>query len=336
MQYKPKKPKKWGLNVWTLAGQDGYVYNWDLYAGKPKGNQAEQGLTFNVVTKLCRPIYNKGHHVFMDNYFSSPALFDELSKNQTGACGTLRLNQRGIPKELKNAKPPRGEMITLRNGDLLYICWTDKRQVNILASVHNSSTFHKRVRCKRGQGELPNDVHRIVVKPKAVEIYTKKMGGVDRADQKVALHISLHQTIKWWKKLFFHVLETAVVNASVIYKSMYNPRRLDPNKFCLAIVYQLIPDYDKGEHRVGPRFPMADNPLRLQGRHFPCMNPNKTPAGRPSNPDCTVCPFRDKKGRHQTSIYCAECEVPLCAAPCFKRYHTLKDYRIVCSKELHH
>ena len=89
MQYKPKKqkkPKKWGLNVWTLADQDGYVYNWDLYAGKPKGNQAEQGLTFNVVTKLCRPIYNKGHHVFMDNYFSSPALFDELSRNQPGAC----------------------------------------------------------------------------------------------------------------------------------------------------------------------------------------------------------------------------------------------------------
>ena len=93
-------------------------------------------------------------------------------------------------------------MITLRNGDLLYICWTDKRQVNILISVHNSSTFHKQVRCKRGQGELPNDVHRIVVKPKAVEIYTKKMGGVDRADQKVALHISLHRQSNGGKNYF--------------------------------------------------------------------------------------------------------------------------------------
>ena len=271
----------------------------------------------------------------MDNYFSSPALFDELAKNQTGACGTLRLNQRGIPKEIKTAKPPRGEMVTLRNGNLLYICWTDKRQVNILISVHNSSTFRKQVTCKRGQGELPNDVHGIVVKPKAVEIYTKKMGGVDRADQKVALHISLSLGNQMVQKLFFHVLETAVVNASGIYKSVYNPRRFDPNRFCLAIVYQLIPDYDKGEHRVGPRLPMANNQLRLQGRHFPCMNPNKTAAGQPSNPDCTVCTFKDK-ARHQTSIHCAECEVLWCAAPCFERYHTLKDYRIVCSKELHH
>ena len=34
MQHKPKKPHKWGLNVWTLPDQDRYVYNWDLYAGK--------------------------------------------------------------------------------------------------------------------------------------------------------------------------------------------------------------------------------------------------------------------------------------------------------------
>ena len=107
MQYKPKRGGgEWGLNVWTLADQDGYVYSWDLYAGKPRGNQAEQGLTFNVVIKLCRLIYNKAHHVFMDNYFSSPALF-ELSRNQTGACDTLRLNRRGILEKIKTAKPPR-------------------------------------------------------------------------------------------------------------------------------------------------------------------------------------------------------------------------------------
>ena len=67
MQYKPKKPHKWGLNVWTLADQDGYVFNWDLYAGKKRGGAVEHGLTYDVVTKLCHPIYNNGHHVYMDN-----------------------------------------------------------------------------------------------------------------------------------------------------------------------------------------------------------------------------------------------------------------------------
>ena len=148
MQYKPKKPHKWGLNIWTLADQHGYVYNWDLYAGRIRGRGVENGLTYRVVTKLCRPIYDKGHHVFMDNYFSSPELFAELARNQTGACGTLRLNRRGVPEELKTAKPATGEIVTARDNDLLFICWTDKRQVNVLTSVHNSSTFRKRVRCK--------------------------------------------------------------------------------------------------------------------------------------------------------------------------------------------
>ena len=79
MQYKPKKPHKWGLNAWTLAEPSRYVFNWDLYTGK-RGNQTEHGLTFRVVTELWRPIYRKGHHIYMDNYFSRAALSQNLSK----------------------------------------------------------------------------------------------------------------------------------------------------------------------------------------------------------------------------------------------------------------
>ena len=125
--------------------------------------------------------------------------------NQTGACGMLRLNRRGIPDDIKQATPPKEQTVTERDRNLLYICWTDKSQVNILMSFHNSSTFRKQVRCKQGQGKQPNDIHQIVDKPKGVEVYTKKMGGMDRAGQKVALYmyISMHRTTEWWKKLGF-------------------------------------------------------------------------------------------------------------------------------------
>ena len=133
-----------------------------------------------MVTKLCRPIFDKGHHVYIDNYFSSQELFNELTNNQTGACGTLQLNKRGIPNRVKTAKSVKGDpLFTECDGNLLYISWTDKRQVNILSSVHNGSVFRKQVRCKWGQGANPNDVYRIVHKPKAIEIYPKRMGGVD-------------------------------------------------------------------------------------------------------------------------------------------------------------
>ena len=44
-------------------------------------------------------MYGRGHHVYMDNYFGSPSLFEELQNNQVGACGTLGLNRREIPAE---------------------------------------------------------------------------------------------------------------------------------------------------------------------------------------------------------------------------------------------
>ena len=137
MQYKPKKPHKWGLNVWTLADQDGYVFNWDLYAGKKRGGAVEHGLTYDVVTKLCRPIYNNGHHVYMDNYFSSPELFNELANNQTGACGTLRLNRRGIPDRVKTAKPAKGDHWEIHlslNGMEIYCIF--------LGQIRDKSTYY--------------------------------------------------------------------------------------------------------------------------------------------------------------------------------------------------
>ena len=107
-----------------------------------------------------------------------------------------------MPGQIKTAKPLKGQMSSVRVGNQLFISWTDKQQVNIITNVHNSSTFQRRTRCKRGQGANPNNLFRIVDKPKAIEMYTRYMGGVDRSDQLVALHMNIHKSTKWWKKVF--------------------------------------------------------------------------------------------------------------------------------------
>ena len=40
----------------------------------------------------------------------------------------------------------------IRDGTFVYINWRDKRQVNMIASIHNGSSFEKKVRCKPGEG----------------------------------------------------------------------------------------------------------------------------------------------------------------------------------------
>ena len=58
-----------------------------------------------------------------------------------------------------------------------------------------------------------------------------------------------------------------------------------------------------------------------------------------SKPDCEVCSDRSKGKagvrRHHTSHFCVDCRVPLCSYPCFQRYHTLVNYKVVCISELH-
>ena len=100
LQYIPSKPHKWGLKVWTLAdSKSGYVWNWQLYTGKIT-LQNGRGAAHEVVMSLMDPLLNLGHHLYCDNYFTSPSLFTDLGDNQTGACGTLRTNRIGVPRQV--------------------------------------------------------------------------------------------------------------------------------------------------------------------------------------------------------------------------------------------
>ena len=302
------------------------MWNWELYTGR--GPQSEVGLTKRVVLSLCEPIYDRGHHVYMDNYFSSPELYSVLLENQTGACGTLRTNHTGVPPLIKQAKLKKGsETICERDGDLLYIAWFDKRQVTVLTSVHNSATFTKSVRSKG----FP-DNHRQIVKPKAIELYSRYMQGVDRADRLLWYQLHIHKTLKWWKKVFFYMMEVSVKNAGIIFRRLHPDHCFDPNKFRLSVVKGLIGNYVRPEIR--PHRRPSNPPTRLVQHHSLAWNSQKTPSGKPAKPDCEVCSQRGVK-RHQVETMCEQCHVPLCAIPCFHRYHTVVDYKVVCTTVYH-
>ena len=106
LQYMPKKSQKWGMKAWILADSaNGYMWNWNwkLYTGKESDVPASDlGLAHWVVVDLLDDdrLKYKGYRVFMDNFYSSPALFhDPLEEG----CGTLQSNRKGIPEEVKAA-----------------------------------------------------------------------------------------------------------------------------------------------------------------------------------------------------------------------------------------
>ena len=112
LQYMPKKPHKWGMKAWVLAdAANGYVWDWRLYAGKEDDAPSSLGLAHRVVLDLLDHdhLKNKGYHVYMDNFYTSPALFKDLRERGFESCGTIRSNRVGIPDDIRSAKLKKGE-----------------------------------------------------------------------------------------------------------------------------------------------------------------------------------------------------------------------------------
>ena len=324
-QYMPKKANKWGIKSWSLAdSKSGYIWNWDIYTGKPPGGR-EHGLAHSVVTSLCGPLCYVGHHVYMDNFFVSPDLFQELSDHGMGACGTLQANRRGVPQPVKDAKPAPGQAPNLfRDNNQLYITWTDKRKVNLLTTIHNGTCFRKQVRSRSAP------YYRYINKPKAIQLYSQHMGGVDRADKQLHYYQVLHRCCKWWKKVFLYLLEVCFSNAMVIFKTRHPGKRFSAEKFRLIIATGLLAGYERqGGGRPGRPSATLERPARLTERHFPGKPTERTLNHKPSCNDCVVCSDRQGK-RHQTLFICKTCKVHLCPVPCFERYHTLVNYKVNC------
>jgi hypothetical protein len=74
----------------------------------------------------------------MDNYFTSPKLFNDLHSRKINACGTARHNRQGIPLDFspKQLKIIKGHTVSRLKGTLRAICWKDKREVYVLSNMH--------------------------------------------------------------------------------------------------------------------------------------------------------------------------------------------------------
>ena len=58
------------------------------------------------------------------------------------------------------------------------------------------------------------------LKPAAVVRYHKNKAGVDRFDKLNAYDPFGRKTVKWWKKLFFYLIQMGVVNSYIAQKTV--------------------------------------------------------------------------------------------------------------------
>ena len=151
-------------------------------------------------------------------------------------------------------KLKKGEIQIAHNDVWLVLKWLDKREVYMITTVHRvefGTTGKKN--WKTGED---------IIKPVCICDYNKNMGGIDNIDRQLSLSQTIRKTMKWYKKLFFHLVDLSLSNARVLYYQN-TKTKLSFSEFRLEVVRGLL-NFEAEEHS----FSVGSTYLRLTGRHF--------------------------------------------------------------------
>ena len=157
------------------------------------------------------------------------------------------------------------------------------------------------------------------------------MSGVDISDQYMAYHVALQKSMKWSRKLFFHLFNMIILNSYLLNQKF--GKRMGKQDFIEYIATYLVEMPIQHVSLPGHSTFSPDSNSRLVERHFP----RKIGNGK-NCLLCQACNFSpaqlSKLGlvgvrvkRKTTSYCCDQCDVPLCVTPCFEIFHTFQDYR---------
>ena len=342
--YNPSKPNRFHIKLFQISeSESGYIIGFEVYTGKDHSvaNQAHTmdpncTRTTTLVIGLLEKcnLLDRGHCLYMDNYYSSPELFEELYFRETYSCGTARTNRKGMPNSLTKLNVQPLESAYLRNGPLLCLKWkgaktkTKKKPVTLLSTIHDADEILTVKKDSHGN-RIP--------KPQVIVEYTRNMSGVDLSDQYMAFHMSLRKSYKWWRKLFFHMCNMLLLNSYILNKK-YGSSKMSHEEYMEYIAKYLIETSIEGCTCIPSRAvrPNIQSTCLIE-KHFIRKIPRDPTKKSKPNPICKGCNFtRNEMARRgfeprdlprkTTTYWCSECEVPLCVTPCFEVYHTSDDY----------
>lgn len=337
--YNKDKPTKWGIKVFVLSeSSTGYICAIEPYFGKittERLDRPDLGVTSRIVLHLVGKLKQsygniEGLHVFTDRWYTNMDLAKELLNLKIHLTGTIMLNRSGLPTivkpQRKNAKKQtpklklkKGDIKTFRKEDKFsLLLWKDKKDVAVLSTLFADNTTQTVRRLQK------QNVVEEVKKPTVVCEYNKAMGGVDISDQYISSYAFTRKSIKWWRKVFFWLLETGIVNAFLLYNANQEQNNTVRQRvFRKRLVTELVGNVRNVKKRGRPS--NIGEEERLNGKlHLPYP----LPTGK--SKDCSVCSDRRPgKQRKRTNFFCKTCtnNPGLHIGECFEKYHSNKKFK---------
>ena len=309
-QYVPLKWAHFGIKMFSLCETSGYLWNSYVYLGnEPEQHAGDRqlvnrlGVSGAVIPRLMEDLLGKGYHVYVDNWYTSEVLFTFLYENNTAACGTARKNRLQLPATFKNPNIPKGEHRYRRHENTLAIRFYDKKEIYFLSTIHKANVIDTRKHGRQGN---------VVRKLKLIDDYNRYMGGIDRNDEMIGTYSCIRKSMKWTKKVAFHFIEEGILNAHILFKKVGGTKPL--LRFKLDCINYLL-----AAAASEPTAPEVSD--CFSGCHFPQLIP-LTNSKQNRQKRWVVCTTQNK--RKESRYQCGDCahKPGLCAAPCFRIYHT--------------
>ena len=199
----------------------------------------------------------------------------------------------------------RGDCVSSQvlDGKVECLVWKDKKPIAFINTISDPESFTT-VAQKQSNGNRID-----VTCPLSVKLYNANMDGVDLADQKRKLYSCTRKSKKWYMRLFWYILDVAIVNAHII-ESESKPTKRPQKEFRLEMASDLMSCHSSRKKRGRPSD--SSPTCCYHERHFPSeLN---------TTCQCKVC----SSGSHRkcTKYGCSSCKVHLCPVPCFGMYHT--------------
>jgi len=240
------------------------------------------GVSGSIIMTLMQPYLDKSHNLFLDSWFTSPTLFEKLHTRFTGACGTARADRAGLPKF--EDKPEKGQQVYQSTDSMLALKWFDKKEVIMLSTIHEPHMGFT--------GKNDPKTRRPIQKPISVIDYNSNRGAIDKIDMQTSFVECVRKSVKWYKKLFFHILDLIALNSYLLYK-METGKRLQLVDFRLQLIREILYTYHTLKTTIGGPI-QGWKPTRLTARHFPSLVPQRTERKNPQK-ICTACAHTKKK-----------------------------------------
>ncbi|XP_015438099.1 PREDICTED: piggyBac transposable element-derived protein 3-like, partial [Dufourea novaeangliae] len=249
-QYLPMKPNKWGFKMFTRAGVSGIVYDFALYAGEGTCPSFGLGISSDIVLHLASNVrQHKNYKLYFDNWFTSISLMIALKEKGILAVGTIRSNRMKnccLMNEKELMKKGRGSYdFKFEVAHNLVVCrWYDNKSVQLVSNYIAEKPVSECKRWCRKEKKYLN-----IPRPAIVECYNKHMGGVDLADMLLDLYKINHRSKKWYMRIVYWCLSTAVVNSWLLYRrDLKNhegrTKHMSLLNFQLMIANELLHDSD--------------------------------------------------------------------------------------------